>query len=124
MSRATSGDEPVIPKPSYLPPNPSVGELVTEIDRARHDAARTVTALVAKLDVQTRMRDGANDRITTLRRTLPDVRVLRTRVADATPESVANAVGTAVGYARRVPVPARVLIAVLLLRWFSARRKR
>jgi hypothetical protein len=45
-------------------------------------------------------------------------------VVDVTPEPVANALGTVVGYAKRVPLPARVLIAVLLLRWFSALRKR
>ena len=37
-------------EPSELPPNPSIGELNTEIDRARHDAARTMTALVQKFD--------------------------------------------------------------------------
>jgi hypothetical protein len=117
-------NEPAVPQPSYLPPNPSVGELVTEIDRARHEAAHTMTALVAKLDVQSRMRHSANDRIAALRRATPDVRALRARVVDVTPEPVANALGTVVGYAKRVPLPARVLIAVLLLRWFSALRKR
>jgi cellulase/cellobiase CelA1 len=121
-------EDPAIPEPSYLPPNPSVGELVTEIDRARHEAAHTVTALVAKLDVQARMKSGANDRIAALgwdgRRIAADVRALGTKVANATPAPVASAMGTAVDYARRIPLPARVLLAVLLLRWFSARRKR
>ena len=45
-----TGREPDrIPEPSYLPPSPSVGELRAEIDRTRHEAARTVTALTRKL---------------------------------------------------------------------------
>lgn len=44
-------DKASVPEPSTLPPNPSVGELRTEIDRARHDAAHTMTALTKKLDV-------------------------------------------------------------------------
>jgi hypothetical protein len=110
-----SSKEPAVPKPSNLPPNPSVGELVTEIDRARHEAARTVTALVAKLDVQTMVRQNPAGR---------KVAALRTRVVDVTPEPVTNALGTAIGYAKRVPVPVRILLAVVLLRWFSARRRR
>ena len=51
-----------VPKPSYLPPNPSVGELVTEIDRARHDAAHTLEALVEKLDVKARMKHETQQR--------------------------------------------------------------
>jgi hypothetical protein len=114
-----TSEEPAVPKPSYLPPNPSVGELVTEIDRARHEAARTMTALVAKLDVQTRVRQK-----TALRLNGRKVAALRTRVVDATPEPVTSALGTAIDYAKRVPVPARILLAVVLLRWFSARRRR
>jgi len=44
------GEKPTVPEPSYLPPNPSVGELITEIDRARHEAVRTLHALATKYD--------------------------------------------------------------------------
>lgn len=95
--------EPV-PTPSYLPPNPSVGELVTEIDRARHDAAHTVEALVGKLDVRTRARDTVQAR--------------RKQIVAATPESVAKGVGVASQYAKRVPVPAwlGLVVALIVLR--------
>lgn len=104
-------------KPSALPPNPSVGELVTEIDRARHDAARTVAALAAKLDVKTQVQRKAQNRLDTLRSN-------GRRLVDATPEPVAHALGTAAQYAKRVPVQARIAAVVILLAWLGTRRGR
>jgi hypothetical protein len=121
-------DVPAVPQPSELPPNPSVGELVTEIDRARHEAARTVAALVEKFDVKTRVRRTAHERMAALpfdgQRVVTELRTMRTRAAGATPESVARAMGTAVQYARRIPAPVQVLAVVVLLRWIGTRRKR
>lgn len=99
--------EPV-PAPSYLPPNPSVGELVTEIDRARHEAAHTIEALVEKLDVKARVREKTRSQVA-------ELQAKRQQVMDAAPESVAKALGVAGDYAKRVPVPARIGIAVVVL---------
>lgn len=99
-----------VPKPSSLPPNPSVGELVTEIDRARHDAARTLSALVEKLDVKTRVKQETQAR--------------RQRLVAATPDPVVTAVGKATGYAKRVPVPAWLGVAVVTVVFLLIRRRR
>ena len=85
-----------IPEPSYLPPNPSVGELRAEIDRTRHEAARTVAALTRKLAPP----------------------------AIPMPITVAASVGTATRYARRVPIPAWIAVVLLVLLWRRRRRTR
>jgi hypothetical protein len=108
--------DPAVPQPSYLPPNPSVGELVTEIDRARHEAARTVTALVAKFDVKTKMRADTHDRVA----------VVREQVVAATPDSLAKSLGALARYAKRMPVPVRigaVLVLMVLLRGVRSHRR-
>ena len=87
--------EPAVPEPSYLPPNPSVGELNTEIDRARHEAMRTMNALAKKFD----------------------------RPAVRTSIAVARPLATPARYARRVPVVAWIAIALMLLRWMRHRRR-
>ena len=119
---------PAVPEPSYLPPNPSVGELVTEIDRARHEAARTLTALVDKLDVTAMMRRRSGHGATVLGwdgpALLAELRTLRGHVVDATPEPVADAVGTARRYVRRVPMPVRIVAVLVLLRVVRSRRRR
>lgn len=51
---------------TQLPEKPSVGELIEEIDRARHEAARTAGALADKLNVRSRIGDAAHDRLETL----------------------------------------------------------
>ncbi|HEX3593031.1 MAG TPA: DUF3618 domain-containing protein [Pseudonocardiaceae bacterium] len=107
--------EPV-PKPSYLPSNPSVGELVTEIDRARHDAAHTIEALVEKLDVKARVREKTRSQVA-------DLQVKRQQLMDSAPESVAKALGVAGGYAKRIPMPVGVGIVVVLLFLLRRRRK-
>jgi hypothetical protein len=53
-------DEPAPPK-SELPPH--LGELIAEIDSAGHDAARTMAALVGKLDVPSRVRRATRQRV-------------------------------------------------------------
>ena len=105
-----------VPKPSYLPSNPSVGELVTEIDRARHDAAHTLEALVEKLDVKARMKHETQQRVANLQ-------AKRQQLSDATPDSVAKALGKATEFAKRVPVPARIGVAVVLV-FLLVRRRR
>lgn len=123
-----SASERPAPEPSELPPNPSMGELVTEIDRARHDAAKTAAALADKFDVRARVSRRAHDQLDALRwdgrRVAADLRSLRDQVADVTPESVAKALHTALDYARRIPVPVRVAIAVVLIRMMWPRGKR
>jgi hypothetical protein len=91
----TEPDDAAVPEPSYLPPNPSVGEVVTEIDRARHEAARTMTALVRKFDKP----------------------ALRTSLAMARP------LGTVARRAPRMPLPVWISGALLLLRWWRRRRR-
>lgn len=67
--------EPPVPDPHTdprysepgLPPNPTVGELVTEIDRARTGAARAAGELLEKVDVRRRIRDTTKDRVATTR---------------------------------------------------------
>jgi len=86
--------KPAVPALSYLPPDPSVGELVTEIDRARHEAARTLDALVTKFD----------------------------RPAVRTSLSLARPLGAAGLLVRRIPVPWWIVVTLLLLRWFRRRR--
>lgn len=89
-------DDKGIPQPSALPENPSVGELRTEIDRARHDAAHTVTALTKKLD---------------------------TAVSQA-PTTVATAVGTSARQAIRPSVLVWFGCAVVLVIWWRRRQHR
>jgi hypothetical protein len=91
----TERDEVAVPEPSFLPPDPSVGELVTEIDRARHEAARTMTALVRKFD----------------------------RPALRKPLLVARPLGTVTRYTRRMPLPVWIIGAFLVLRWWRRRRR-
>lgn len=106
---------PAVPQPDTLPPNPSVGELVTEIDRARHDAAHTLTALVEKLDVKTRVKHETNKK-------LADLQERRQRFLDSTPEGVAKTLGKAAELAKRVPVPAQIGAVVVLLLLLRRRR--
>jgi hypothetical protein len=91
----TEPDDVAVPEPSYLPPNPSVGELVTEIDRARHEAAHTLNALVRKFD----------------------------KPALRTPLSMARPLGTVTRHTRRLPLPVWIFGALLLLRWWRRRRR-
>lgn len=123
-----SDSERPLPEPSELPPNPSMGELVTEIDRARHDAAKTVSALADKFDVRARMSRKAHDQVAALqwdgRRVAADLRSLRDQAVEVTPESVAKALHTALDYARRIPVPVRVVLVVVLVRMVWPRRNK
>jgi hypothetical protein len=73
-------------EPSALPPDPSIGELVTEIDRARHDAAHTVNELSRRLDPRTKV-----------------------------PEPVRNYTRTAIGYAKQVPMSVWITAAVVFM---------
>jgi hypothetical protein len=82
-------------EPSELPPNASVSELNAEIDRARHEAAHTVTALVRKFDRPALHKP--------LAKALPVAR----RTRDATPH---------------VPWQVWVAVLFLLLRWWRKRR--
>lgn len=81
-------------EPSALAPNASVGELVTEIDRARHDAAHTVNELTRRFDPRSRV-----------------------------PDNVTRYTRTTVQYVKRVPVQVWVIAAVVLL-WSRRRRGR
>lgn len=101
-------------EPSNLPPNPSIGELVTEIDRARHEVAMTLTALADKTDVRARLERSANERIAGLRQ----------RRDELVPVPVARALGTVTGYAKQVPVPVRLAAVVVLLTLWRVRRHR
>jgi hypothetical protein len=83
-------------EPDRIPPNPSIGELRAEIDRTRHEAARTVTALTKKL--------------------APPAMPL--------PTTVTASLGTAARRARRVPTPAWVAVVLLLLLWRRTRLAR
>ncbi len=91
--------EPTVPEPSYLPPNPSVGELVTEIDRARHEATRTMTALTRKFDTP----------------------AVRTAASMTRPLAHYARVGVVAGYARRVPTPVWIIAVLMLFRWWRRR---
>jgi hypothetical protein len=91
----TEPDDAAVPAPSYLPPNPSVGELVTEIDRARHEAARTLSALVRKFD----------------------------KPALRAPLVLARPLGTVARRTPRMPLPVWIFGALLLLRWWRRRRR-
>lgn len=94
-----------------LPPDPSVGELVTEIDRARHQVGRTAATLVDKIDVQKRARRATRDRIQALRR---DSRRLRKDLR----------VPVLVGLAGKVPPPVFAAAAgILVLGWLLRRRR-
>lgn len=121
MSTRESGraGELAVPEPSYLPPNPSVGELVTEIDRARHDLAHTVNALVGKLDVKATMKRRTHDQVQSLRwngrRVAADLRAIRTEVLESMPPQVAGGLAAAGRTAQRVPPQAWVAVVVGLL---------
>ncbi|HEX3646863.1 MAG TPA: hypothetical protein VHV49_00470 [Pseudonocardiaceae bacterium] len=96
-------------EPSALPPNPSVGELVTEIDRARHEAAHTVAALAERLDPR------------------PAVLARSRQLTGVTPAPVSTAL-TGIGQqARRLPPRIRlgIVIAplVLMLLWLRRRHR-
>jgi hypothetical protein len=94
-------------EPSYLPPNPSVGELVTEIDRARHDAAHTVAALADRLDPR------------------PAMLARSRRITSVAPAPVATALTGISRTTQRIPPRARIAMAVapLLLLLFWLRRR-
>ncbi len=108
------------PQPSNLPPNPSVGELVTEIDRARHDVAVTLTALVDKVDVRARVSERRE--VVGVQHAVARLRARRDRVAGVTPEPVARTLGMMVRYAQRTPVSVRIGLIVFALGWWRARR--
>jgi hypothetical protein len=117
----------VVPAPSNLPPNPSVGELVTEIDRARHDAARTVSALVDKLDMKSAVRRRAHHQARALgwdgERVAAGLRTARIQALASVPPSVAVWLAKAGEAVKKVPVPVRVgVVAVLVLRLRRRRR--
>jgi hypothetical protein len=123
MSTREPGRElTVVPEPSYLPPNPSVGELATEIDRARHDLARTVNALVGKLDVKATMKRRTHDQVESLRwngrRVAADLRAIRIEVLESVPSPVADGLAAAGRVARRVPPQGwfAIVLGLLLLR--------
>lgn len=87
-------DRDVVPEPSALPANPSVSELVAEIDRTRHEAARTVAALTDKL------------------------------AATRPPTSMAGAMGMVAARVRRVPRPVWLVTAAVVLGWWLRHRSR
>lgn len=82
-------------QPSTLPPNPSVGELVTEIDRARHDAAHTVNEIANRLDVTNKV-----------------------------PKPVMDSMTKAIQYAKQIPVPMRIAIVIVLWRLLRRRHRK
>lgn len=95
-------------EPGALPPNPSVGELVTEIDRARHDAAHTLGALVDRLDPR------------------PAVLARSRQITEVAPAPIATALTGISRTTQRMPTRVRVAVAlapVLLMLWLRHRRK-
>ena len=111
-----------------LPPNPSVGELVTEIDRARTGAARTAHELREKLDPRRRFGPAAKRETQNLRwdgrRILADLRAVKQRALDAAPQPVATGVQTVSDTTRRVPIGVPLGVAAVLMTWRWRRRKR
>jgi hypothetical protein len=95
-------------EPTALPPNPSVGELVTEIDRARHDAAHTIAALADRLDPR------------------PALRTRSRHLTAATPAPITTALHGISRNARRLPPRVRLVVAgtpiLLALLWLRRRR--
>ncbi|HKN96202.1 MAG TPA: hypothetical protein VJX10_03710 [Pseudonocardiaceae bacterium] len=95
-------------EPSALPPNPSVGELVTEIDRARHETAHTLAALADKLDPR------------------PAVVAKSRQLTGVAPAPVAAALTEISHQARRLPPRVRLGLtlapALLFLLWLRRRR--
>ncbi|HEX3786337.1 MAG TPA: DUF3618 domain-containing protein [Pseudonocardiaceae bacterium] len=133
MSRAAKR-----PVPQALAPDASVGEIVAEIDRARHDAADTVAALVAKLDVSAQVRRrtssrlllvGENSQVRALsgrtRQVTGELRKARDKALAAAPAPVATGAARAADLFARVPVQARIaVLVVVLLRIMQLRRHR
>jgi hypothetical protein len=123
-----TSQELVIPQPSTLPPNPSVGEIMTEIDRARHDMARTVNELVGKLDVKAAVQRKAHHQVESLRwngrRMAADLREIRKMVLESVPPQLAGGLAVAGQSARKVPPQAWVAIVLLLLRRRRRNRRR
>lgn len=95
-------------EPYALPPNPSVGELVTEIDRARHETAHTLAELAERLDPR------------------PAVLARSRQLTGAAPAPVVSALTEIGQQARRIPPRVRVAITIapvlLLLLWWRRRR--
>lgn len=83
------------PEPSNLAPDASIGELVTEIDRTRHEAARTVAALTKKIETS----------------------------QPVSPTAAAKAVGTVTQRARQVPKPVWLGAVLVLVVWLRRRRR-
>lgn len=107
-------NDPAFSEPE-LPPNPSVGELLAEIDRARTRAARTTAKLAGRVDPRRRFDALAHREAQALRwdarRMTADLRAARDVVRDKTPDPVVTGVSTVARHARRVPPP--VLFGVL-----------
>ena len=116
-----------LPQPSALPPNPSVGELVTEIDRARHDAARTAAALVDRVNIKSRAQRYLHDHVGILRTLRWDGRRLRHDLragARQLTETVPSPITNAVSLVRRLPRWVSIGVPVMLLLRTVIRRRR
>jgi hypothetical protein len=114
--------------PGELPVNASMGELNTEIDLARHEAARTLGALMDRVDVKSRVRRATHERVQALRwdgrRLAADLRAGGVQLLDAAPDPVATGVRRAADAGRRAPWQLWAGLVVLLLVLRSWRRHR
>lgn len=114
--------------PGELPPNASVGELVTEIDAARHEAARTVGALVDRVDVKSRVKRATHERAQALRwdgrRLAADLRTSGQQLLDAAPDPVAKAARAGAKAGQRAPWQVWAGLVALLAALWAWRRHR
>jgi hypothetical protein len=117
-------------RPSALAPDASVGEVTAEIDRTRHEAAKTVAALAGRFTVKSQATRRVRNRLQAVRwdgrRVRQDVRAVGAEASEAIPPGYADLTRKAVDVLRRLPrwitigVPAVLLVRIML----KSRRRR
>jgi hypothetical protein len=113
-----------VPQPSALAPDASVGEILAEIDRNRHDAAKTVAALADRFTIKSQATRRVRSRLQALRwdsgRVAQDMRAARTEATEAIPPGYADLARKAAELVRGLPrwatigVPATLVLLLVL----------
>lgn len=129
----TEQDKPLpegVTGPGELPVNASMGELVTEIDSARHAAARTWGTLVDRVNVRSRVKRATHHRTQALRwdgrRLAADLRNGGRQLLESTPEPVVKAAKASARAGQRAPwqVWAGLAAVLVLVREWRKKHKR
>ncbi len=113
-----------VPQPSALAPDASVGEVMAEIDRTRHEAAKTVAALADRFTIKSQATRRVRNSLHALHwdsgRVRQNVRAVGSEASEAIPPGYTDLAGKAVDLVRRLPrwvtigVPAVLILRTIL----------